>query len=167
MPSFAVHIDKDARPGDPEAFARAVIVKDRFSIPALIFSVFWFVWHRLWLALIGVILIYAVYFTLTSLFSIHPAATSLGQTLIAIAIALEANTLRRWTLTRRGMPLRDVVVAENMAEAEIRAAARWFDGSSATPAPVAQPTRAAVPAVAGRTLPPDVIGLFPDPGPRR
>lgn len=166
MPSFAVHIDKDARPGDRQAFARAVIVKDRFSIPALLFSVFWFAWHRLWLALLGVIVLYGLYFGVTNLFAVHPVAVSLGQMLLALAIALEANAIRRWTLTRRGKPMRDVVVAENMAEAEIRAAARWLDGASAA-APQPAPARSIVPAVAGRALPPDVIGLFPDPGPRR
>ena len=49
--------------------------------------------------------------------------------LAAWLIGLEASSLRRWTLTRRGMPMRDTVIAASSEEAETRAFGRWLDST--------------------------------------
>jgi hypothetical protein len=78
--------------------------------------------------------------------------------LFAILTGLEANSLRRWTLQRRGWVSHGVVVADNLEAAERRFFDSWVAAqgrarSSGSPAPPRVPGKA-----------PDVIGLFPQPG---
>ena len=91
-----------------------------------------------------------------SLLDVHPLAAFLAQVLLSWLIGLEANSLRRWTLTRRGLPVVDVVTASDSDKAETKAFARWMSR------PAAPPTR--IPAAPSRphgNVDP-VIGLFPD-----
>jgi hypothetical protein len=89
---------------------------------------------------------------------VHPLAGSIAQLLLQVLIGLEANSLRRWTLTRRGRPMVDAVTAADRDEAEARAFARWLEARPAAlprspaPAPVLSTSRRSEP----------VIGLFPD-----
>jgi hypothetical protein len=92
-----------------------------------------------------------------NLLDVHPLAAALAQALLQALIGLEANSLRRWTLARRGRPMVDVVTAADRDEAEAKAFARWLEQR---PAPPRNPAPAAVPAIARRPEP--VIGLFPD-----
>lgn len=179
MPTYTVHIRADAAPGDAAAFAKAAIVKDGFSLGAFVFTALWFLWHRLWLALLGVLALYAVFHVLASALGVHPLAVALGQALIGLGLALEARSLQRWTLARRGYPARDLVIADNAEDAEAKAAARWIAGASAMlPVPAGpSPTRAApargvaqAPVSSAPSMPsasaadPAILGLFPTPG---
>lgn len=184
MPTYTVHIRADAVPGDAAAFAEAALVKDGFSLGAFVFTALWFLWHRLWLALLGVLALYAVFHVLASALGVHPLAVALGQALIGLGLALEARSLQRWTLARRGFPVRDLVIADNAEDAEAKAAARWIAGASAIPPvpPSTSPPRAApgrsfaqasaLPASASSapSIPsasaadPAILGLFPTPG---
>lgn len=172
MPTYTVHIPADARLGDQEAFVQSEIVKDAISLPALIFSVGWFLWHRMWLVSVGIVLLYVIFWTLAGILGIHPLAVAFSQSLIGIGLALEANSLRRWTLTRKGKPVRDVVMADDLEDAEAKAAARWLSmGASGTmerPAQAVNPiaVNVSVPLAPstrmGAGIP--IIGLFPDTG---
>jgi hypothetical protein len=89
---------------------------------------------------------------------VHPLAGSIAQALLQALIGLEANSLRRWTLARRGLPMVDAVTAEDQDEAEARAFARWLEAK-----PSALPRNPAPSAVLSTPRRPEpVIGLFPD-----
>lgn len=151
----------DAMP-DAEALERATLVPDGFSWTAFAFSALWFFWHRLWLAGLLVALGIAAVWGLGLLLPLNPGAGTLIALLLSLLIGLEASSLRRWTLARRGRPAVDVVAAGSRAEAEARLIARHL---GADVAPVASS-----PAVArggpGMGLGPRggdaVIGLFPE-----
>jgi hypothetical protein len=156
MATFTLHLRRDARPGDPAALDKAELVKDAFSWGAFFFTALWFFAHRLWLAGLGIMAIIIAFNLALSVLDVHWAAAFAAQVLLSALIGLEANSLRRWTLTRRGLPAVDTVTAADRDEAEIRAFARWLQRSvppapSRNPAPVL-PARASEP----------VIGLFPD-----
>lgn len=117
MATFTVH----ARGGyvvDP--VEDVVFVRDGFSVAALIFGAAWFLWHRMWLVLIGYIAIVSVVVSLIALGLLHPVGASLLQSLLAVTVGLHATALRRWTVERRGFREIAVVTGQNNDEAELR-----------------------------------------------
>ncbi len=82
--------------------------------------------------------------------------------LIALLVGFEAGTLWRWTLNRRRWTEVGVVVAPDREGAE----RRFFDAYFADPRPSPPPATAAPPLRVPQPAP-AVIGLFPEPEPRR
>ncbi|MBE7247385.1 MAG: DUF2628 domain-containing protein [Actinomycetospora chiangmaiensis] len=153
MRSYTLHLPADARPGEAIGLDRAKLVRDGFSWPAFAFTVLWFLFHRLWIAALMVLIGLAALAGL-GIFLGLPTGAGLIVTLLASwLIGLEASSLRRWTLSRRGWPARDAVVAASPEEAEARALQRWIGASSTAP-------RAPFPGGPSRRTDP-VIGLFP------
>ncbi|MBD2747588.1 DUF2628 domain-containing protein [Microvirga sp. BT688] len=158
MTTYTLHLPRDARPGDPSALDESELVKDAFSWGAFFFTFLWFFVHRLWLAGLAVLLLVLAFGGLMAVLDVHPLAGSIAQLLLQSLIGLEANSLRRWTLSRRGRPAVDAVTAADQDEAEAKAFARWLDVKSAplprspAPSPILSTPRRAEP----------VIGLFPD-----
>ncbi|TVR06171.1 MAG: DUF2628 domain-containing protein [Salinarimonadaceae bacterium] len=160
MQVYTVHLPRGATPGDPAAFERAVLVRDGFSVWAFLFSVLYFASHRHWLAALGVFVALAGFAALVGALDLTPWATLGAHILASSLVGLEASSLRRWSLQRRGMPLIDVVSGAGPEEAEAKACARWL----ARAEPAASVTgEAARPAYAS-AQPRDsgVIGLFPE-----
>ncbi len=153
MRSYTLHLPAEARPGEGLGLDRAVLVPDGFSWPAFAFTVLWFLYHRLWIAalmvLVGLLALSGLGLTL----GLPTGAGVIATLLAAWLIGLEASSLRRWTLTRCGLPMRDTVIAASPEEAETRAFGRWLDSTVSAPRPPfpGGPTRRAEP----------VIGLFP------
>jgi hypothetical protein len=158
MTTYTLHLPRDARPGDPSALDESELVKDAFSWGAFVFTFLWFFVHRLWLAGLAVLLIVLAFGGLMAVLDVHPLAGSIAQLLLQSLIGLEANSLRRWTLTRHGRPAVDAVTAADQDEAEAKAFARWLDAKPgplprySAPAPILSTPRRSEP----------VIGLFPD-----
>jgi hypothetical protein len=161
MTTFTLHVPGDARPGDPEALDKAELVKDAFSWGAFFFTFLWFFAHRLWIAGLGVLVVLIAFNLGLNLLGVHPAAAFAAQVLLSGLIGLEANSLRRWTLARRGRPAVDVVSAADRDEAETRAFARWLERTS-SPAPARSPAVPAFSPTFPAHRPDPVIGLFPD-----
>jgi hypothetical protein len=158
MTTFTLHLPRGARPGDPAALDKSELVKDAFSWGAFIFTFLWFFFHRLWLAGLAVLAVLIAFNLALNVPDVHPLAGFAAEMLLLVLIGLEANSLRRWTLSRRGRPAVDVVSAADRDEAETKAFARWLERSSAS-----APTRNPAPAPTLSTRRPEpVIGLFPD-----
>src|SRR3712207_238833 len=126
MKTFTLHVAADALPGDPEPLDRAVLVRDGFSWGAFFFTALWFFAHRLWLAGLGVLVLLVAFNLGLAALGLRPGAAFLAQLLLSVLIGLEANSLRRWTLSRRGRPAIDVVTASDHDDAETKAFARWL-----------------------------------------
>lgn len=155
MRSYTLHLPPEARPGEAEALDRAVLVADGFSWAAFAFTVVWFLFHRLWVAaLIVLVGLLALAFGGYAL-GLSTTAGTVLTFLASVLIGFEASSLRRWTLARRGYVMRDALVARDDAEAEARALARWLD-----PAALPPPPRPPFPGGPVRRAEP-VIGLFP------
>jgi len=157
MTIYTLHLPRDARPGDPSALDEAELVRDAFSWGAFFFTFLWFFFHRLWLAGLGVLVLVLGFGALLQVLNVHDAAATVAALLLQVLIGLEANSLRRWTLARRGFALADVVTAADEDEAEAKAYARWL---SQRPASTRVPASAPAPITPRRPDP--VIGLFPD-----
>ena len=151
MPVYTVHAPV-AGGADAAATDRFVFVRDGFHFWAAVASVIWLLWHRLWLALLGWIVL-----------------------MIAILMGFEAATLRRWTLSRRKWRQLDIVVGDDEEAAEHRFFERWTArqrGSTndqwAVDRGAPPPTRH-IPGQSFSKPPPPlpqggIIGLFPEPG---
>ncbi len=156
--------------GDPLPEAeRIMFVRDGFSFWAFLFGPLWMLWHRMWLVLAGYIAIVVVLETLAVVFDVSSNADAVVGLLISLLVGLEAGTLRRFTLRRRGWVNVGVVSGDDVEDAERRFFDAWLRDSSA-------PRAAGVPQAAAPTLNAvtprvpqsgDVIGLFPEPGAHR
>ena len=160
MKTYTLHVPADTAPGDPAALDKATLVKDGFSWGAFFFSFLWLFAHRLWLAGLIVLVAMGALAALLQGLRVGTTAAFWAWLLFAVLVGLEANSLRRWTLTRRGRPAVDVVSGGDRDDAETKAFSRWLGESSAGgPAP-AWRASPAVPAAYRRPEP--VIGLFPE-----
>jgi len=165
MPVYTVH-EPPARHGGSDP-ARMAFVRDGFTFWAFLLGPLWMLWHRLWLVLIGyVVLMAGLQFALARL-GTSGTTRALVDLLLAILVGLEAASLRRWTLQRRRWTEVGVVVADDMNMAERRFFDAWVNGAaSAPPAPPAPPPSGPSYAAPRQAGPNDVIGLFPQPGAR-
>jgi len=149
---------------DPDRF---VFVREGFYFWAFVLAPLWMLWHRMWLVLLLCVVIAAGIENASYYAGVGTAGVALIQLALAILVGLEAGTLRRFTLERRGYRNVGIVVGDDLESAEHRFFDAWVDAASsrraappaASPAPVA-----AVPRVSQA---PDIVGLFPEPGASR
>jgi hypothetical protein len=147
----------DEAAGDPVRFR---FVRDGFHFWAFLLGPLWMLRHRLWLVLLGYIVVVA---------ALHVGLSSLGvsttvrwsvMALFALLVGIEAATLRRFTLGRRGWQPLGIVVGDDLEAAERRFYDIWVrsepSGVLPAPAPVWRPQAS-----------PQVVGLFPQPGASR
>jgi hypothetical protein len=151
----------DGSPAAPERFA---FVRDGFNWAAFLFGPLWMLWRGLWLVLLGYILAMVALETAYRALGASFGVRTLIGILIALLIGLEAASLRRWTLLRRGWRDRGIVVADDLESAEHRFFSDWATGIDVeTRAPVA-PASAGFARRISMSSPTGVVGLFPPAG---
>jgi hypothetical protein len=176
MPVYTVHAPVTNDPGvrSTDKFA---FVRDGFYFWAALFGPLWLIWHRLWLALIGwIVLILAIDAAMASL-GAGGTMVFLADGLLALLMGFEAASLWRWTLSRRNWRQLDIVVADNEESAERRFFDRWTvkardlgDDQAAVDRGAPPPTRDIPGRPFSRPTPSsqsEIIGLFPEPGASR
>lgn len=156
---------------------RFIFVRDGFYLWAFLLGPLWMLWRRMWLVLLGYVLLWVGLSVATRALGASPAAVALVGLLIALLIGLEASTLRRFTLRRRGYANVGVVSGDDLEDAERRFFDAWLkpvpaapgvappaprSSDASPPSPPPPPPR--VPPVPRGPHTPDVIGLFPEPG---
>lgn len=167
MAVYTVHqppLRKDGTAPDPDRF---LLVRDGFYVWAFLFGPLWMIWRRLWLVL--VLFVAAVICLGLALQGMGAPAfvRALAMLAVALLVGLEAATLRRWTLSRRGWINVGVVVGDDRESAERRFFAYWIERGAAVPQGAAGKPQAASPRMAkdmAKDGAPDVVGLFPQPG---
>lgn len=165
MATFTVLEPPPKKNEDSASPVRYAFVRDGFYFWALVFGPIWMLYHRMWL-------VFLMYVAATA--GVQVALWSLGASalvkfivgvLIALLIALEAGTLRRWSLRR--WTDRGIVVAYNREAAEHRFFDRWQGDASEYHVPGEPPRHAPSQARShGPASEQDIIGLFPQPQPR-
>src|SRR5258707_704799 len=133
----------------------------------------WLAWHRLWLALVGWIVVMIAIDVGMARLGAGAGAIFFTNVLIALLTGFEASSIRRWTLSRRNWRQLDIVVADNAESAERRFFDRWtakqrlINDQSAVDRGAPPPTRE-IPGQPFSRPPPlprnEIIGLFPEPG---
>jgi hypothetical protein len=173
MPVYTVHGPLADGTDVRSTTDRFVFVRDGFSSWAFVFGPVWLIYRRLWLALVGYIVLSIAVAVGLSWLHAGFGTRSLVMLLIAILMGLEAASLRRWTLSRGKWRLLDVVVADDEEAAERRFFDRWtmkrnvdfdlsaVDRGSPPPTRNSQGQPFSQPPPVPRN---DIIGLFPQPG---
>jgi len=176
MPVYTVHApvtnNADFRTTD-----RFTFVRDGFHVWAALLGVVWLAWHRLWLALIGWIVLVGVNDVAMIRLGVGVTTVFLVDGLLALLLGFEAASLERWTLSRGNWHQLDIVVADDEEAAERRFFDRWTakqrgltNDQPAVDRGGPPPTRD-VPGQAFSRPPPlprdEIIGLFPEPGASR
>ncbi len=116
MRVYTVHLRRQGLDPDQDI----ILVKEGFCWPALLFSVLWALWCRLWWVALGLLAAEVALASAVAQIGLDPlseAAISLG---FAAIIGFVANDLKRWTLRRQGFAEVAVVTAEGMEAAERR-----------------------------------------------
>jgi hypothetical protein len=176
MPVYTVHAPVSSN-ADLRATDRFAFVRDGFHVWAAVLGVVWLAWHRLWLALIGWIVLMTVLDVGMVRVGVPATTVFLVDALLALLMGFEAASLRRWTLSRRNWRQLDIVVADDEEAAERRFFDRWTakqralsNDQSAVDRGGPPPTRD-VPGQGFSRPPPlpqsEIIGLFPEPGASR
>lgn len=145
---------------DPE---RVTFVRDGFYVWAFLLGPIWLLWRRLWLVLVLYLLVWGALEAGLWQAKVEPVVQFVVGFVLALLLGLEASSLWRWTLARRGWTTADVVVGDDMESAERRFFAARNERTSA------QPAVKPVPLTNFGPKPQDgeVIGLFPEPGGQR
>lgn len=143
---------------------KIVFVRDGFYFWAFVAAIIWLVWHRLWLATLGYLLL-----MLIAEFALSAAGADAGTRLIvmlvvALLMGFEAGSLQRWTLSRRKWRQIGIVVARNERDAEQRFFERW---SRETRMENGRGTSSSLPPIPRASLADDAPGFFPVPGTSR
>jgi hypothetical protein len=146
---------------------RFVFVRDGFSFPALMFGGLWMLVHRMWLPLLGYIVLTAALAVLLQRYGSAGIALAVW-TFVALLIGFEAPTLRRFTLGRRGYRTVGLVVGDDRELAERRFFDAWVRQKEMTGSgPFDAWAHKDTPQTLAAVSPPhgsDVLGLFPEPG---
>ncbi|KFB08496.1 DUF2628 domain-containing protein [Nitratireductor basaltis] len=111
----------------------AIVLRDGFSLAAFLLTIFWFLWHRMWLEALAALVV-ALAATALGTFTGLPILGTLFSLLVSLLIGLEARNLRVLNLRRRGWRLVSVVDAANASEAELRYVAQKSESEHAPPA---------------------------------
>ena len=148
-----------------DAALGTVFIKDSISLGALAIPAIWLLFRRMWLVFLGwlaVSIMFAV--AIPSIGAMVAPAVAVVSALFTIGFALEANTLRGWTLERKGYRLVGILDADTREDAELR----HFATTSGQPhlLPIDPPRGERGPVVTTITDPGAVIGLFPTAGGR-
>jgi hypothetical protein len=169
MSVYTVH-EPPSRAGaaaaDVERFA---FVRDGFSWWAFLFAPLWMLRHRMWLVLVGYVVVAGAIEIPVKLSGAPSLAANLIGILLGLLVGFEASTLRRFTLNRRGWKNLGVVSGDDLEDAERRFFDAWLQRENSPSGAPHAPMRGPSSAAPNRRGPlgSDVIGLFPEPGARR
>lgn len=185
MPVYTVHEPPVRTPGALPDPARFIFVRDGFYWWAFLLTPLWMLWRRLWVVLVVYLVISIAVETAMRVYGVSGALISLVAILISLLAGLEASSLQRFTLKRRGWKNVGVVSGSDLEDAEHRFFAAWVRNvpsqpafppagpSSLTPPPTLPTTSMAAYLALAKTPPQQtpyasgVIGLFPEPGAQR
>jgi hypothetical protein len=161
MPAYAVVEPPRRNRSATEHTDRFIFMREKFSLGAFLFGPLWIIRRRLWLALVIYLVVLGLIGYGLQHFDIALSASLVVLVLIHFLVGLEATSLRRRTLVRRGWRDRGVVIADDLEAAE----RRFFDAKPFRPL-TPTPTTPIDPLVGfpDGAFRPDVVGLFPEPG---
>jgi len=165
MSVYTVHLPPSTANQSASGPERFVFVRDGFSFWAFLLAPLWMLWHRLWLVFVAYcVLAIALQAALQAIGASFGMRLTAGA-LLALLVGLEAATLRRLTLARRGWSNAGIVVGDDIESAEQRFFDRWTKQNlhgSAHPSAAPKPLTGRVPA--SNASGSEIVGLFPEPG---
>lgn len=134
MKTWTVHL-----PAGTSDTGEATLIPERFSVAAAVFGPLWTLWHGMWLATLGLVVVQVGFTTIIEALRLGLIETAVAGAGLAVLIGLTAQDMRRWTLSKRGWRLVDVVVSSTVEGAERRFYERATLALVPDPAPPSRP----------------------------
>jgi hypothetical protein len=144
MQTYTVHEPPTAPADRVDRAEGLVFIKDGFSWGAALFGPLWLLAHRLWWPLIGYIATYGAIEAVRLTRIVDQRWIGLCLLALNLLLAFEGDSLRRWTLNRRGWRMLGAANGRNRNECERRFFEAWIPSQ-----PVLQVPAAAAPGGAG------------------
>lgn len=117
MAIFTIHFPPSP-PGQAPSPEKIVFLRDGFSWLAFIFGPFWLAWRRAWLvAVLWTLLLVALALVAWKL-KVSRDAVSWLTLALAVWLGFEGERIVAWTLARRGYVEQDLVIGDDVDEAE-------------------------------------------------
>src|SRR3954454_17880297 len=159
MPVYTVHEPPQRHDDDTLAHtARVRFVRDGFHFWAMVLAPLWMLRHRLWIELIAYLLIVGGAVFVMRRLGIEEEAGVWVALFIAVLVGMDASSLLRWKLARRGFEQVGVVVGDRFEGAEQRFFDTWSGEPREAAAPAPPPPFGPPPAARSH-----IVGLFPQP----
>ncbi len=168
MPTYQVFEPADGMRTQANA-ERVVFLQEKFSMWAFVFTPFWLLRHRLWLAFAAWLVAFVAITIIGIALGFGPYAGLAASLFPSLFFALEAVSLRSKKLLRSGYRDAGTVVAEDLETAERRFFEAWKLApvkSDGPYAPNATPPAFPETKYAAAASEQNVIGMFPTPGQR-
>ncbi len=126
-----VHEPPQPPPDPVDRGERLVFVKEGFNWFAFLLPPVWMLVNRLWLALAGYLGVAIVLGAGLGALGVSPSWSFLFNLVLNLLVALEADSIERWTLERKGWRLIGTVSGANSRECERRFFERYVDDVAA------------------------------------
>src|SRR5262245_13018037 len=137
MLTFTVH-ERPNPPSDRLDRAEGLIfVRDGFSWSAALFTPLWLLVHRLWLPLLGYLVVAGLIEAAGQSGFVHSGWAALVAVSLNLLIGFEAGTLRRRSLDRRGWRALGSVSGRNAEDCERRFFDMWLPAQPVLAQPAA------------------------------
>lgn len=124
--AYTVH-EPPEPPQDPAERAESLVfVKDGMSWFALFLAPLWMLGHRLWLALLGYLVVAVAIGAVIGLSNASATWAVMANLALNLIVALEADAIQRWSLDRKGWRMIGTVEGASARECERRFFERWL-----------------------------------------
>ncbi len=138
MAIFTVHIPA-ARAGEAPSAEKIVLLRDGFSVPAMLLGPVWLAWNRAWIPAVGwTALLASIVFAGMKL-GASSQTLSLVNSALAFVLGFEGSRLVAWSLARRHYSESAVVIGETADEAEEIYFHNWRGAEALAPPPPPPP----------------------------
>jgi hypothetical protein len=126
MRTYTIHERPDPAADRVDRAEGLVFVKDGFGWAAALFAPIWLVVHLLWWPLLGYVVVGGALQLVQLTLTFDKRWLGLAVLALHLLIGLEADTLRRWSLERRGWRTLGTVSGKTTAECERRFFDAWL-----------------------------------------
>jgi hypothetical protein len=138
MAIFTVHIPA-ARAGEAPSAEKIVLLRDGFSVPAMLLGPVWLAWNRAWIPAVGWTALLASIVFAGMKFGASSQTLSLVNSALAFVLGFEGSRLVAWSLARRHYRESAVVIGETADEAEEIYFHNWRGAEALAPPPPPPP----------------------------
>jgi hypothetical protein len=128
MITCTVHEPPSPPPDRLDRAEEIMFVREGFSWRAALFAPFWMLANRLWLPLIGYIVLIVLLDVALTAAGVESKWIGLAIVALNLAIGFEASSLKRWTLERRGWNFLGPVTGVSRDDCERRFFDAWLQG---------------------------------------
>jgi len=126
MRTYTIHERPDSAADRVDRAEGLVFVKDGFSWLAALFTPLWLLAHRLWWPLLGYVIVSGALQVPQMFVTFDQRWLGLAALALNLLVGFEADTLRRWNLSRRGWHTVGTVSGKTADECERRFFDAWL-----------------------------------------